>query len=501
MERINAIYARQSVDRPDSISIESQIEFCKFELKGGSFREYKDKGYSGKNTLRPQLQQLLQDIRRGEIAKVIVYKLDRISRSILDFTNMMELFQEYHVEFVSSTEKFDTSTPMGRAMLNICIVFAQLERETIQKRVSDAYYSRSQKGFRMGGKPPYGFGLEDTVIQGIHTKKLVQIPEQAEHVKKMFEIYVKPESSYGDITRYFTERHIQFYGKELIRPMVAQLLRNPVYVRADRDIYRFFKSQGTVIVSSEEEFDGVHGCYLYQGRDEKADKLKSLRGQMLVVAPHEGFISSDLWLRCRIKIFGNMTLQVNRRAVNTWLAGKIKCGYCGYAMISVKSRSGRGYLRCIKRLNNKGCEGCGKVYTADVQLYVYLQIVKKLREYQTPLGYTRSHQDPRLTALVRESEELEEEIERLVDSLAGAGEALTSYINQRVSQLDQLRQEKMGEMMELVNRVVVPAELERIVASITDWEHAAFEDKQFTVDKLIHCVQVKRGSLEITWKI
>ena len=121
MNRINAIYARQSVDRADSISIESQIEFCKYELKGGSFREYKDRGYSGKNTTRPQLQQLLADIRRGEVEKVIVYKLDRISRSILDFSNMMELFQQYQVEFVSSTEKFDTSTPMGRAMLNICI--------------------------------------------------------------------------------------------------------------------------------------------------------------------------------------------------------------------------------------------------------------------------------------------------------------------------------------------------------------------------------------------
>ena len=80
MKRINAIYARQSVDRADSISIESQIEFCKYELKGGSFKEYKDKGYSGKNTVRPQLQQLLTDIRRGEVEKVIVYKLDRISR-------------------------------------------------------------------------------------------------------------------------------------------------------------------------------------------------------------------------------------------------------------------------------------------------------------------------------------------------------------------------------------------------------------------------------------
>ena len=70
MKRINAIYARQSVDRADSISIESQIEFCKYELKGGAFREYKDKGYSGKNTVRPQLQQLLEDIRRGEVEKV-----------------------------------------------------------------------------------------------------------------------------------------------------------------------------------------------------------------------------------------------------------------------------------------------------------------------------------------------------------------------------------------------------------------------------------------------
>ena len=140
--REDCIYARQSVDRKDSISIESQIDFCKYELKGGNCRVFKDKGYSGKNTDRPEFQKLLGEIRKGKVRRVIVYKLDRISRSILDFATMMELFQEYDVEFVSSTEKFDTSTPMGRAMLNICIVFAQLERETIQKRVTDAYYSQ-----------------------------------------------------------------------------------------------------------------------------------------------------------------------------------------------------------------------------------------------------------------------------------------------------------------------------------------------------------------------
>ena len=116
--------AMAEFDRKDSISIESQIDFCKYELKGGSCKIFKDKGYSGKNTDRPEFQKLLDEIRKGKVRRVIVYKLDRISRSILDFANMMELFQEYDVEFVSSTEKFDTSPPMGRAMLNICIVFA-----------------------------------------------------------------------------------------------------------------------------------------------------------------------------------------------------------------------------------------------------------------------------------------------------------------------------------------------------------------------------------------
>ena len=165
--RIDAAYGRQSVDKKDSISIENQMEFCKHELKGGSFKEYTDKGFSGKNTDRPKFQELVRDIKAGLIRRVVVYKLDRISRSIIDFAGMMELFQQYNVEFISSTEKFDTSTPMGRAMLNICIVFAQLERETIQKRVTDAYYARSQRGFRAGGQIPYGFNTEPIVMDGV----------------------------------------------------------------------------------------------------------------------------------------------------------------------------------------------------------------------------------------------------------------------------------------------------------------------------------------------
>ena len=96
--------------------------------------------------------------------------------------------------------------PMGRAMLNICIVFAQLERETIQKRVTDAYYSRCLKGFHMSGQAPYGFALEPTVVENIRTKMMVADPIAASHVRLMFEMYAEPETSFGDITRYFEER-------------------------------------------------------------------------------------------------------------------------------------------------------------------------------------------------------------------------------------------------------------------------------------------------------
>ena len=500
MKRINAIYARQSVDRADSISIESQIEFCKYELKGGSFKEYKDKGYSGKNTVRPQLQQLLTDIRRGEVEKVIVYKLDRISRSILDFSNMMNLFQQYQVEFVSSTEKFDTSTPMGRAMLNICIVFAQLERETIQKRVSDAYYSRSQKGFRMGGKPPYGYRLEEILMEGIHTKKLVEEPGEAAIVREIFDMYEQPDTSYGDITRYYAEKGVQFYGKELIRSMLAQLLRNPVYVRADMDVYRFFRSHGTNIVSSPEQFDGIHGCYLYQGLDAQTDKLQNLKGHMLVVAPHEGLVSSEQWLNCRIKLMRNKTIQANRKAVNTWLAGKVKCGNCGYALMSIKIQSGKQYLRCTKRLNNKACPGCGKVYTEDVENYVYKEMVRKLREGQSPATYTKLNENPQVKQIYREIEEMEKEISLLVDSLAGAGETLTDYINQRVEEIDQIHQLKLEKLSVLAENHATPEQMEKVASNISLWGEIDFEEKRFTVDKMIRSLKVFPGSVQIQWK-
>jgi len=499
--RIDAIYARQSVDKKDSISIESQIDFCKYELKGGNCREYTDKGYSGKNTDRPRFQELVRDIENGIIAKVVVYKLDRISRSIIDFANMMELFQKYNVEFVSSTEKFDTSTPMGRAMLNICIVFAQLERETIQKRVTDAYYSRCQKGFHMSGAAPYGFRLEPTVMEGIHTKMLVADPETAEHAKLMFEMYAQPQTSLGDIARYFVEKGIGDNGKEFFRSTLSVLMKNPVYAQADLDLYEFFKSQGAAIVNDAADFAGMNGCYLYQGRGVTDRKAASLKDQILVVAPHEGLVSSDVWLACRKKLMGHSKFGVSHKAKNTWLAGKIKCGRCGAALASIRASEKFQYFRCRRRADIGGCEGCGTLRVPEVEESIYREMVSRLHEFQTLTGGNPAKSNPKLTALKVELAQAEAEIEKLLNTLTGANAVLLSYANGKIEELDVKRQSLMTTIADMTSEGVSPEKIDRISGYLDDWDNIDFEDRRFVVDGLISQIRVTSESAHIEWKI
>lgn len=494
--RIDAAYGRQSVDRKDSISIESQLDFCRHELKGGSFREYTDKGFSGKNTDRPKFQELIRDIKAGLIRRVVVYKLDRISRSIVDFANMMQLFRQYNVEFISSTEKFDTSTPMGRAMLNICIVFAQLERETIQKRVTDAYYARSQKGFRMGGCIPYGFHTEPIVMDGVNTKQLVADADLIKNVRLAYEMYTKPDVSLGDVARRFHELGIYLKNGEPQRTFISKLLRNPVYVQADMDIYEFFKSQGAVIVNDAADFTGLNACYLYQGRDQEKRKPDSIAGHMLVLAPHEGTIPSDVWLACRRKGIANKSFQSARKAVNTWLAGKVKCGRCGYALTAVN-----GYFRCQKRASDKSCEGTGKLKTAEMELFVYNEMLCKLREFQTLAKHGKTIGNPKVTALKVELAKVEAEIDKILESLLGANEILISYANTKVTELDSRKQSLISRLADLTAAEVSSDRMVRIAGFLDDWENTGIENKREVVDSLIGKISATSENVDIHWKI
>jgi DNA invertase Pin-like site-specific DNA recombinase len=498
--RIDALYGRQSVDKKDSISIESQFEFCRFETRGEAHKEYKDKGYSGKNTARPEFQQLIRDIEKGLIKRVIVYKLDRISRSIIDFARMMELFKRYNVEFVSCQEKFDTSTPMGRAMLNICIVFAQLERETIQMRVTDAYYSRCVKGYKMGGKPSFGFTSEPCIMDGIKTKKLAPIEEDLQVIDWMYEMYERPETSFGDITRYCAQHDIKVFRKTVTRSVVSYLLRNPVYVQADLAIYEFFKSQGAIIENDPEDFTGFNACYLYRGRDVEESKTKTLRGQHLVLAPHEGRIPSDRWLRCYRKLMANKSIQTGRKVKNTWLAGKIKCSECGHALVHV-GQGQYSYLRCQKRIESKACEGCGTIREAEMEAFVFDHMVERLREFQTLTSNGTETANPKLTALKVELAKVENEIEKLLDTLTGANPTLLSYANKKIEALDSERQRLSKGIADLSAEEVSPENIVKIAKHLSDWDGVDFEVKRQVADGMISLIRANSENVDIAWKI
>lgn len=497
---MNAIYTRQSVDRADSISIESQIEFCEYELRGETCKVYIDRGYSGKNTDRPAFSKMMCDIERGIISKVIVYKLDRISRSILDFSNMMEIFEKYRVEFVSTSEKFDTSSPMGRAMLNICIVFAQLERETIQKRVADAYFSRSQKSLYMGGRVPYGFRLVPTTINGVKTSMYEIVPDEAKQITLIYELYSKPECSYGDIVRFFQEHNILKNGKHWERSRLADILKNPIYVRADLAVYEFYRNQGTVLANAPEDFIGTNGCYYYKGQKGSERKTKNLEANHLVLAPHEGIIPSDLWLKCRAKCLEEAQIKPYQKAKNTWLAGKIKCGICGYALIDKHySRTHSRYFFCSNKLNSRACEGPGTIYSDELEQVIYEEIRKKLSMFSTLRKQKRITNNTELITKDIELAQIEKEINSLIDRTSGADDLLFQYISERVRELDNKKQSLIKQISQIKQHK--KTEYTEISCHLTIWEELSFDDKRQIVDQLIRVICATSDSIKIEWRI
>lgn len=502
MSLYDAIYVRQSVDRIDSISTTSQVEFCKKEVTGQDFKVYTDKGYSGKNIDRPAFQEMLCDIKAGKINRVIVYRLDRISRSVLDFANLIEVFQKHQVHFVSTMEKFDTGSPIGKAMLMIVMIFAQLERETIQQRVIDAYSSRSKRGFYMGGRVPFGFELKETVIDGIRTKMYEPVEAEAEIVRLIFSLYSKPQTSFGDIARYLEEQGIRKRdGKLFNRSRLRDVVINPVYVKADYKLYDFFKSQGTNIANRPEDFIGTNGAYLYSGGTDKR-KTVSLEGHTLVIAPHEGLIDSDVWIKCRSKCLNNQSVAKPVKARVTWLAGKIKCAHCGYALTAkiykCKTKSDNRYYLCTNKYNAGGCN-FGSLNADAVDEIIFEEMQKKLAEFKTLSKNNQDGCNLQVVKLKTRIDAIDNEISSLLEKISTANETVMQYINNRVSELD-------AEKKELCRQITQFDETQKdnigeISGYMEHWDELTISDKITVVDCLIERIVASKESLEIKWKI
>ena len=287
---MDAIYTRQSVEKKDSISIETQIEYCK-RYAGDEPLIFHDKGFSGKNTNRPAFQQLMEAVEAGQVSKIVVYRLDRFSRSIADFSQIWAKLERCNVEFQSVTENFDTSSPMGRAMLNIVLVFAQLERETTAERVRDNYQHRFALGAWPGGPAPYGFDLTKISDGSGRQVSSLIANSNAPVVRRIFELYAREETSLRSIALALNADGIPGpKRKTWDNVTLSRILHSPLYTRASEDVFWWYLSKGLQPKQEVEAFDGTHACNVIGKRDRSKGKYRDLEQQHFSLANHQGFI-------------------------------------------------------------------------------------------------------------------------------------------------------------------------------------------------------------------
>lgn len=502
MKVMIAIYTRQSVDKKDSISIESQIDFCKREIFEDAYKVYTDKGFSGGNTNRPAFESMMKDISTGSITKVIVYKLDRISRSIVDFANIMQVFKKYNVEFQSSTEKFDTSTPMGNAMLNITMVFAQLERETIQKRIKDNYYARGKKGFYMGGRAPYGFKKVETRVEGLKTYTFDNNPEQLPFLIKMYDLYANTEISLGKLSDYLNNNGVLApEGGQWDSGKISRILRSPAYVKADADVYLYYKNKGCTISNDISEFIGVNGCYLYGKRDSNERKYTRVTDHVLSIGLHEGVIDSHTWLLCQYKLDSNKQIKNSGKGKYSWLSGYVKCGYCNYA-VSVITSGNYKYFNCRGKTNYKICKGHSTpIYVDKIESIIEKYIFEKSNELKKTTLTIQNDENLEANKIKLQIIDIDNQIANLVNQLATSNNIVMKYVNEKITSLDNAKNILNEELKKLRIASAQVRPIDDVLEYINRWDKLSIDEKKSVCGYFIKRILIKDDEITIDWKL
>lgn len=312
-------------------SAESYIESQKSEGWLILPEKYDDGGYTGANTERPALQRLLADIKEGNINCVVVYKVDRLSRSLLDFSQLLEFFDKNNVTFVSVTQAFNTNTSMGRLTLNILLSFAQFEREIISERTRDKMGAAKKKGKWIGGRPSLGYDIDRI------KHKLIANPKEAEIVREIFNLYLEKRSLLAvaialNDKRYTTKHHITPEGKtaggvKFENGTVQIILKNILYTGKVMYNGKLYQGEQEAIISDD----------IFQKVQELLAKNKPT-WKMPKTKKHIGILSGILHCKaCNCAMYYSYSMR----------AGKYK--YCYYLCMNA---SKRGYKSCPTKLLN-----------------------------------------------------------------------------------------------------------------------------------------------------
>ncbi|ACY15324.1 recombinase family protein [Haliangium ochraceum] len=445
---------------------------------------YDDGGFSGANTERPALQRLLGDIERGRVDAVVIYKVDRLSRSLLDFAKLMEVFDRHEVAFVSVTQQFNTATSMGRLILNVLLSFAQFEREMIAERTRDKIAAARKKGRWSGGMPPLGY----EVAPG--GGKLVVHAEEAAQVREIFRLYVREQSLLttaqelnrrGWRTKQWTTKKGRRRGGVLWdKSRVHRILTSVVYL--GQVTYK-----GTA-------YDGVHEPLIDAATFERARALLE-----------EGRVAGSSALRNRHGFL---------------LRGMLRCGACATGMsASWTTRRGKvyRYYRCDATVR-RGAGACpvGAISAEAIEQF----IVARVRDAATSpevieqaLSQVAEDRAERRDALAREEQQIgaayrrcREEAGNLLDALAQPGASAGRFAPERLgelktqaAQLQARRAEVRGELATLQGANVGMQEVRAALALFEPvWDVLGATERARIVRLLLEEVRYDGAGGEVT---
>lgn len=346
-----AIYTRKSVEEgleQEFNSLDAQRLACEAYISARRMdgwvilpEHYDDGGYSGGTLNRPAFKRLMEDVRAGKIDMIICYKIDRLSRSLADYTLVFREFEEHHVSFACVTQEFNTSTSMGRMVVNLLMTFAQFEREMTSERVRDKMAATRKRGIWVGGKVPYGYRRVD--------KKFVVEPEAAAVIRKIFTWYLELGTPKLVVRKLNEAGHL--FNAEKGQPWntakVATALRNCVYV-------------GRIPLKGD-SFIGVH----------------------------EAIVDQDLWgrVQARLEAVKRSAPIVRNERVPALLTGLLRCGHCLDALSYTwtgKAKSGRKYAYYTCRKDMRRGQSLCPVKAVPAQIVEPLVEAEMIRFLKTP---------------------------------------------------------------------------------------------------------------------
>ncbi len=471
-ERI-AVYSRKSKFTGKGESIENQVGLCREYISahyGAEAAEnidvYEDEGFSGGNLRRPDFIRMMDAARNHAFRAIVVYRLDRISRSIGDFAGLIDELGALGIDFVSIREQFDTSSPMGRAMMYIASVFSQLERETIAERIRDNMQELAKTGRWLGGTTPTGYSSERAERVSVDGKLkkaclLRLIPEQAETVKTIFALYAKSGSLTQTEAELLNRRIKTKTGRDFSRFSIKAILQNPVYMISDREAYDYFLQRDAELFSEPDSFDGVRGIMAYNRTAQEKGKTTvylPVSEWIVCVGEHPGIIPAKDWIAVQESLERNGSRAYGRpRGNEALLTGLLYCR-CGGRMypklsgrVSECGALAYTYVCQLKEHSRGGLCGGKNVggNALDAKVFGW---IKEMQEDKTELaGQLRRRRQvctagadrgENPEALRREKAEAERKITALVDLLAELKEdGAREGVVQRIALLDLQRRE------------------------------------------------------------